>query len=110
MSQREDQEKLLSAELEQLLVQLYAPHDQAAVRALLLSYATTRYAASGPSEETDRIQFDLLHLGAGDAGKVRRLAEVATRDPRDVMSGEYFRKEGRSYPHAWARRHAVNRD
>ncbi len=100
-----DEAASLSDELEELIGSLYAPLDQSSVRETLMSYA-----AANPRWETDRVQFDLLHLGAGDAKKVGQLAKVAARDPRDVMSGEYFRRAGRSYPHPWARRHAVNRD
>jgi hypothetical protein len=95
----------LSSELEELIRGLYAPQEQSSVRATLMSYA-----AANPGAVTDRVQFDLLHLGAGDAEQVKRLAGVAAQDPRDVMSGEYFWTAGRSYPHPWARRHPVNRD
>lgn len=93
----------LSAELQELMRRLYAPECKPEARAALLAYgADRRYC--------DRVRFDMLYLGEGDVGRVRKLGETAKRDPRDVMTGEYFRRGGRSYPHAWARRHAVNRE
>lgn len=58
----------------------------------------------------DRVLFDVLYLAAGDVARVRRLVNEAKRNPRDVISQEYFWRAGRSYPHTWARRHAVNRN
>jgi hypothetical protein len=94
----------LSNEIEEMIRIHYAPQEQAIVRARLLSFA-----ARWPNG-ADRVLFDLLYLGAGDADRLVGLADVAERDPRDVMGGEYLWAGGRSYPHEWARRHAVNRD
>jgi len=93
----------LSSELAGLIRIHFAPEAHASVRETLLSYA-----ASSHDPEVDRVQYDLLHLGAGNPDKVRRLADVALMDPRDVMVAEYFRVGARDYPYAWARRHAVN--
>lgn len=98
-----DDETSLSPELEELIRTLFAPEAQSDVRNALLEYG-----AGTP--EADRLRFDLLHLGAGDVTRVQQLADLARRDPRDVMSQEYFWSAGRSYPHPWARRHPVNRD
>jgi len=78
---------------------------QAEVCAALLEFGSTRWAPAA-----DRVRFDVLYLAAGDCARVRQLIDVAKRDPRDVMSREYFWRAGHSYPHAWARRHEVNRD
>lgn len=94
----------LSSEIEEMIRIHYAPQEQAIVRARLLSFA-----ARWPSG-ADRVLFDLLYLDAGDADRLQGLADVAEKDPRDVMSREYFWAVGRSYPHEWARRHAVNRN
>jgi hypothetical protein len=95
----------LSAEFEELIRAHYPPGAQSAVRRTLMSY---RAAKPGPG--TDRVQYDLLLLGAGDAAKLKNLADLAAQDPRDIMQQEYFWVDGRSYPHTWARRHAVNRN
>ena len=63
-----DEGVFLSSEIEELIRIHYAPQAQSAVRAILLSYAV---AGRGPV--TDRVQFDLLHLGAGDPDRVKRL-------------------------------------
>lgn len=89
-----DEGVFLSSEIEELIRIHYAPQAQSAVRAILLSYAV---AGRGPV--TDRVQFDLLHLGAGDPDRVKRLADLAALDARDVMSQEYFWAGGKSYPH-----------
>ncbi len=95
----------LSIEFEELIRTQYAPEVQSVVRAILLSYGTDR-----PRPEVDRVRFDLLYLGKSDINRLQQLAVLAKQDPRDVMSQEYFRVEGQSYPHPWARRHLVNRD
>ncbi len=71
---------------------------------MLLELVNDRF---GPPE---RVRYDVLYLAAGDPGKVRAVVDLAKRDPRDVMSQEYFRRNGESYPHEWARIHPVNRD
>jgi hypothetical protein len=101
----QDEDASLSSELEELIRTHFDPQAQSAVRATLLSYAAAR-----PGPVTDRVQFDLLHLSAGDADRLKRLADLGAQDPRDVMSQEYFWVAGRSYPHTWARRHSVNRN
>jgi len=83
----------------------YPPEIQAEVCAALLEFGTTRW-----NPAADRVRFDVLYLAAGDYARVRQLIDVAKRDPRDVMSREYFWRSGHSYPHAWARRHEVNRN
>lgn len=93
----------LSEELEQLLQANFASELQSEVRAALQSYAD-----NGPEREQDRVLFDILNLAPGDPARVQYLADLATHDPRDVIKREYFWVNGRSYPHPWARRHAVN--
>jgi hypothetical protein len=105
MSMGQDEDASLSSELEELIRIHFDPQARPGVRATLLSYAAAR-----PGPVTDRVQFDLLHLSAGDADRLKRLADLAAQDARDVMSQEYFAVAGRSYPHTWARRHAVNRN
>lgn len=95
----------LSDEMEDLISNYFDPQVQSAARAILLFYAATR-----PEPATERVLFDLVHLSAGNLDKLKHLAELATEDPRDIMSQEYFRVDGKYYPHPWARRHAVNRD
>jgi hypothetical protein len=56
--------------MEELIRIHYAPQAQSAVRAILLAYA-----AAGCGPITDRVQFDLLHLGAGDPDRVKRLTD-----------------------------------
>ena len=95
----------LSAEFEELIRIYYPLEAQSAVRTTLMSYG-----AAKPGPGTDRVRYDLLLLGAGDPARLNHLADLAARDSRDIMSQEYFWADGRSYPHPWARRHAVNRD
>jgi hypothetical protein len=97
----------LPAEFEELIQTLYALEERTRVRAAILEYVSS---GSKSKPDLERIWFDVLHLGQGDFNRVRRLIEVANRDPRDVMQHEYFPRAGKFYPHAWARRHAVNRD
>jgi hypothetical protein len=85
MSMGQDENASLSSELEELIRIHFDPQAQPAVRATLLSYAAAR-----PGPVTDRVQFDLLHLSAGDADRLKRLTDLAAQDPRDVMSQEYF--------------------
>jgi hypothetical protein len=95
----------LSIELEELIRAQYAPEVQSVVQAILLSYGTDR-----SQQAVDRVRFDLLYLGNGDVSRLQQLAILAKQDARDVMSQEYFRIDGQTYPHPWARRHLVNRD
>jgi hypothetical protein len=74
---------LLSGELEELIGRHFAAEDQPVVRETLRSYGALR-----PGPVTDRVQFDLLHLCAGDVDRVKRLAKMAASDPRDVMVHE----------------------
>lgn len=75
------------------------------VCAALLQYGVARW-----EQEADRVRFDVLHLADGDCARVRKLIDLAKSDFRDVMSQEYFWRAGHKYPHAWARRHEVNRN
>jgi len=95
----------LSEEIQEIVRKQHAPEDQANVCAALLEYCLSR-SQSG----ADRVRFDVLYLAAGDYARVRKLIDTAKRDPRDVMNQEYFWRAGHSYPHAWARRHEVNRN
>ena len=97
----------LPAEFEELIQTHYAAEEQPKVRAAILEFGSSE-SKIGP--DLERIWFDILHLGSGDSSRVQSLIETAKRDPRDVMQREYFPRAGKYYPHAWARRHAVNRD
>lgn len=97
----------LPAEIEELIQNLHAPAEQSEVRAALLKDCVS---SSNTKAELERIWFDVLYLGKGDLTCVRNLIAEANRDPRDVMAKEYFPRAGKFYPHAWARRHPVNRD
>lgn len=97
----------LPAEIEELIQSLYAPEEQSKVRAALLEYGASGLKARA---ELERIWFDVLHLGRGDSTRVRTLIDQAKLDLHDVMAQEYFPRAGKFYPHAWARRHTVNRD
>jgi hypothetical protein len=102
----EDDALSLPAEFEELIQTLYAEEEQPKVRAAIWEYGSSE---SKLRPDLERIWFDVLHLGRGDSSRVRSLIEAAKRDPRDVMRHEYFPRDGKFYPHAWARRHAVNR-
>jgi len=95
----------LSKEIEGLIRAQYASDTQATVCAALLQYGMARR-----EQGVDRVRFDVLHLADGDCARVRKLIDLAKSDFRDVMSQEYFWRAGHKYPHAWARRHEVNRD
>lgn len=95
----------LSEEIEGLIRAQYAPDTQAMIRAALLQYGVARW-----EQGADRVRFDVLHLAGGDCARVRELIDLAKSDFRDVMTQEYFWRAGHEYPHAWARRHEVNRD
>jgi len=83
----------------------YQPDVQAEVCATLLEYGESRWQS-----QIDRVLFDALYLAEGDCARLRQLIDLASKDPRDLMSQEYFRRAGHLYPHSWARRHDPNRD
>src|ERR1700744_1752103 len=93
----------LSTQTERQLEEGYRAEDVPTLRVLLLEYGTAKW-----HREVERVRFDVLHLAGGDPDRVRRLVELAKKDARDVMSGEYYRRDGRSIPHEWALRHDVN--
>jgi hypothetical protein len=94
----------ISPEIEEQLAALHRLEDYEAVRAMLLEYGGLSY-----QREVERVRFDILHVAAGDLTRVRSLVNVANRDPRDVMSLEYFRDGGIPKPREWAMVHEVNR-
>jgi hypothetical protein len=94
----------ISPAIEEQLAALHRPEDREAVRAMLLEYGELSF-----QREVERVRFDILHLAAGDLARVRSLINVAKRDPRDVMSSEYFWEDGISKPREWALVHEVNR-
>ncbi len=101
MNEEEDSTRL-SDELVQMIDERFMANERSAVREILLEPVPGM-------READRVRFDILHLANGDIARVRALMNVAKRDPRDVMAAEYYRENGRSIPHEWARRHPVNR-
>jgi hypothetical protein len=103
----------LSDQIKDVIRFYFISEDYSAAQAQLLYYADAVRRQAWLShwpDAVERVQFDLLYLASRDVDRLKHLVELAIRDSRDIMAGEYFWVAGRSYPHEWARRHEVNKN